>query len=193
MRPMRAVFLLLGFFNASVFATDLKPGLWETRIDQRSESGRIEQENERMVQSLKALPPDVIKRMNAGGLSWDKGVIRTRMCVTPEHLRMLEDADEKAGPWPEGAVNCQTLSETQSSTEHKRVVLCEGPLLEYQEVSKLEQFTGRLVGHTSISWHEDVVDGQPTIRQVETRTRFVATSCGNVRPLPAERFRESLR
>lgn len=193
MQPVRSIILQIGLLSANVFATDLKPGLWETRIDQRSESGRVEQENERMVQSLNALPPDVIKRMNAGGLSWDKGAIRTRMCVTPEHSRIFEDADDKTEPWPEGAVNCQTLSETQTSTEHQRVVLCEGPLLEYQEVSKLEQLTGRLVSHTSISWHEDVVDGQPTIRQIETHSRLVSAWCGKVRPLSAKRYRENLR
>lgn len=193
MQPVRSFILLIGLFSANVFATDLKPGLWETRIDQRSESGQIEQRNERMVQSLKALPTDVIKRMHAEGLSWDKGVIRLRMCVTPEHMRIFKDADDKAGPWPEGAVNCQILSENRSPTEHKRVALCEAPLLEFQEVSKLERSTGRLVSHTSTSWHEDIVDGQPMIRQVETRTRFVSASCGKVRPLSAERDRKGLR
>lgn len=193
MRPFRTVFWLFGVFSVAAFAADLKPGLWDTYIYQRSESGRVEKENERAMNSLKTLPPGVSKRMNAMGLDWHNGVIRLRLCLTPELVRALKDADEKEGSLPEGAANCQTLSDTQTPTERKRVLLCEAPLLEFQEFSKLEHSTGLLVSLTSTSWHEDVVDGQTEIRQIDTRSRYVSAFCGRVRALPIELVRKSLR
>jgi hypothetical protein len=166
----------------SALAQEMKPGLWELSGRITTDSGRLETEMKQVEESLKQLTPEQKKRLKANVVGLHNGVTSMRICITPELALAIGAEQEEL---PQDATNCQLLSEQRSETTRSKTFLCEAPILEIDQLWKMERSSGRLL-ETSANYlmELELEAGQPERVHLLSRWRFVSSLCGNVRPAP---------
>ena len=177
--PRQALAVML-LSSTGLLAQNMKPGLWELRGQITTDSGQMEQQMKRVEESLKRLTPGQKARLKANAVGLHNGVMSMRICITPELARAAGSDEEGL---PEDAANCQVLSEQRNETLRSKTYLCEAPILEIDQLWKMEPSSGLLLETSATYLMElELEVGQPERVHQVSQWRFVSTTCGNIRP-----------
>ena len=170
---LAATLVLLGM--GAAHAQKLRPGLWENSFTIKG--GEAEAGMARMQQELARLPPE--QRAQVEAMMAQRGVgaggpgagMSVKFCLTPEQAARDEI------PQQEG--RCKQTSTQRSGNTMRFKFACEGePRVsgegEYTLVSDKE-----LIGNSVVN---TVRRGQPARMEVQTKARWLAADCGDIKP-----------
>lgn len=183
MKKSLVAFSGLMLFSMQVMAADplpLRPGLWEHSFTMKSESGRIEAAMAEMQRQLEGLPPAQRKMMEdmmaAQGVKMGQGGagMTVQVCITPEMAARQEVPVQTEG-------DCTSKIDSRTGNTMKVSFSCTNPPSSGQGTYTFRGDTGYDMDMTVRSQQGN----KPTTMNLKGKGRFLAASCGNVKPLGA--------
>ena len=155
-------------------APDILPGLWENKIEVKSESGRFEQAMEQAKQMLESMPPEqqqMMKEMMAKqGVNFDFASRAIQTCLTQKQIdnfAITETNDDCRQVFKEKSKNHYTLSmqceEQNMSGEGEYIV------------KDNKHYSGTMVMNMDMNGQQDIM----TMKQDGT---WKSDDCGDIAP-----------
>lgn len=163
-------------------APDIKPGLWEMKVEKVSGAGAngmpksvdMEKAMKQMQAQLANMPPEQRKmiedQMNAMGVA-ATGSGGIRVCLAEE--------DIKRNDIPLGDESCKTTIKTQTAKRWAASVVCTQPPTTGEVEAIFESNTAYLVKMQG----KRTEQGKSMDYNMEMRAKFVAADCGKLKPV----------
>lgn len=167
---------------AQAEAPNIKPGLWEMKIESSSGSGanmpsaaEMEKSMKQMQAQLAKMPPEQRKmmeeHMGSMGMSFSaNGAMR--VCLDKEDIKRndIPMSDDKS---------CKTTIKTQTAKRWAADVVCSQPPATGQVEALFESDTSYLVKIKG----QRTTQGKSTAYAMDMRYRYVGSDCGGLKPM----------
>lgn len=168
-KMQKKLWLVLSMLMAAspAFAQDkLKPGLWE--MNMKSDA----------MKNMPKISPEQMEQMRRMGVhvpQMQDGGMVSKVCITKE----MAERDQM--PMAQNESDCQTKNYQRSGNSYSVDVVCNGPNLK-----GTGKMTGKMNGSESFSSAYDfkgMAHGQPINQKHESSGKWLASECGNVKPM----------
>lgn len=163
----------------AAMAQDMKPGLWELTNNVGSSNGQMQAAISEMRKQLASMPPDQRQAMqqmlakNGVQLDLDAGgALRSKMCLTREMIARQEV------PMQDG--NCAYKMTPMGANQLQVTFTCSQPHASGEGVLTVDSPTSY---HARMTVHNQDQPDQAV--DMDASGRWLASSCGNVRPIQA--------
>jgi hypothetical protein len=170
--------VLFGAAASLASAQALKPGLWEISNKMQSSSGQMEQGMAQMQQQMANMPPEQRKMvedmMKQRGVSMAPGAgggMTLKFCMTKEMAERREIPAQRG--------DCKTTRQQMSGNTMKMAFSCTNPPSTGEgEVtfSSPEAYQMKMLVNTT-------VQGRPETVNMQGSGRFLASDCGDIKPI----------
>ena len=179
MKKLHSVLLAAALASGAwgAIAQTLKPGLWESHNTMTSSSGQLENVMAEAQKQLAGMPPDQRRLMEGMmtkqgvGMGAGAGTTTVKICLTPEMVKRNDIATQQG--------DCKQTTAPRSGNTMKFSFVCTQPP---SSGEGLVTFVSPVAYTLKMALNTTAM-GKPEKMKLDASARFLASECGNIKPL----------